>query len=258
MAAKRLYMAMVVMQMTIAGMAMTSKVAFNIGMNTFVFLFYRQALATLLWLPLSLIFVRRNATPLHFKRLLKIFFMSMIGLTINLDVYNMTIKFNSTIVATVATNALPILTFIIVVETLNTRRIPGMLKLFGVLLCLAGVLVIAFYKGPILISLNSNHPIMYGSAGNHHVIPNSKRTWIKGTFLMVMATVAWSSWILSQVGNSWEYIKEYRHVLIFQTLGTSFSTFQSFLITITFERCLATGWPTPNRHGHCCGPAGPG
>ncbi|KAM0947411.1 putative EamA domain-containing protein [Dioscorea sansibarensis] len=236
---KRPYMAMVVVQVILAGMALTSKAAFNHGMNTFIFLFYRQALSVLLLLPLSLIFGRKNAPPLPFKLLLKFFFWSLIGLTVNLNVYNVAIKFTSTTVATAATNAIPVLTFILAVllkmETLNPKRMPGILKLFGIAFCLAGVLVIAFYKGPEVVSMNSNHPIMHGIAGNHHVIPNSKRAWIKGTFLMVLATIAWSSWIVSQGF----LLNEYPHQLIFQTLCAIFSTVQSFLVAITFERHLS-------------------
>ncbi|KAH7663596.1 WAT1-related protein [Dioscorea alata] len=199
---KRPYMAMVVVQVIFAGMALTSKAAFNHGMNTFIFLFYRQAFSVLLLLPLSLLFGRKNATSLPFKLLLKIFFWSLIGLTVNLNVYNVAIKFTSTTVATAATNAIPVLTFILAVllkmETLNPKRMPGILKSLGIAFCLAGVLVIAFYKGPQVISMNSNHPTMHGSVANHHVISNSMRTWIKGTFLMVLATIAWSSWIVSQ------------------------------------------------------------
>ncbi|KAH7663598.1 WAT1-related protein [Dioscorea alata] len=236
---KRPYMAMVVVQVIFAGMALTSKAAFNHGMNTFIFLFYRQAFSVLLLLPLSLLFGRKNATSLPFKLLLKIFFWSLIGLTVNLNVYNVAIKFTSTTVATAATNAIPVLTFILAVllkmETLNPKRMPGILKSLGIAFCLAGVLVIAFYKGPQVISMNSNHPTMHGSVANHHVISNSMRTWIKGTFLMVLATIAWSSWIVSQGF----LLNEYPHQLIFQTLCAIFSTFQSFLVAIAFERHLS-------------------
>ncbi|KAM0947412.1 putative EamA domain-containing protein [Dioscorea sansibarensis] len=236
---KRPYIAMVVVQMIFAGMALTSKAAFNLGMNTFIFLFYRQALSVLLLLPLSLIFGRKNAPPLTFKLLLKIFLVSLIGVTINLDVYYVAIKLTSTTVATAATNAIPVLTFILAVllkmETLNPKRIPGILKLIGITFCLVGVLVIAFYKGPQLVSLNSYHPIIHASAGNHHLIPSTKKTWIKGTFLMVLAAIAWSFWIVSQGF----LLNEYPHQLIFQTLCAIFSTFQSFLIAIIFERHLS-------------------
>ncbi|KAH7663594.1 WAT1-related protein, partial [Dioscorea alata] len=245
---KRPYMAMVVAQMIVAGMALTSKAAFNFGMNTFIFVFYRQALSVLLLLPLSLIFCRKNAPTLTFKLVLKIFLVSLVGVTINLDVYYVAIKLTSTTVATAATNATPVLTFILAVllkyiklcenhrmETLNPKRIPGILKLCGIASCLIGVLVIAFYEGPQIISLNSYHPIIHASGGNHHLTPSSKKTWIKGTFLMVLSTVTWSFWIISRGF----LLNEYPHQLIFQTLSAIFSTFQSFFIAITFERHLS-------------------
>ena len=55
---KKPYVAMVIVQIIFSGMAIVSKAAFNGGMNTFVFVFYRQAIATALLLPLAIIFGR--------------------------------------------------------------------------------------------------------------------------------------------------------------------------------------------------------
>lgn len=51
---KKPYLAVILVQAIYAGMFLVSKAAFNGGMNNFVFVFYRQAAATLFLVPLAL------------------------------------------------------------------------------------------------------------------------------------------------------------------------------------------------------------
>jgi hypothetical protein len=52
------YVIAVIIQVIYTGMFIVSKAAFNQGMNTYVFIFYRQAAASLLLLPLSILLER--------------------------------------------------------------------------------------------------------------------------------------------------------------------------------------------------------
>jgi drug/metabolite transporter (DMT)-like permease len=87
-------------------------------------------------------------------------------------------------------------------EAIDLKRPSGKGKAAGITFCLAGVLVIALYAGSSLSPLNhSHHGVLL--AGHHgdrqapgHV---SKGLWITGTFLMLLACVAWSLWIVLQV-----------------------------------------------------------
>lgn len=47
------YAAVIGVQSIYAGMFLLSKVAFDLGMNTFIFVFYRQAAATLFLAPIA-------------------------------------------------------------------------------------------------------------------------------------------------------------------------------------------------------------
>lgn len=51
---QRPYLTVILIQAIYAGMFLLSKAAFNGGMNNFVFIFYRQAFATLFVAPISL------------------------------------------------------------------------------------------------------------------------------------------------------------------------------------------------------------
>lgn len=58
MESKRPYFAAIVSQIIFSGMSLLSKAAFASGMNTYVFLFYRQAFGSLFLLPLTIFFKR--------------------------------------------------------------------------------------------------------------------------------------------------------------------------------------------------------
>lgn len=81
-------------------------------------------------------------------------------------------------------------------EVVKLRSSSGIAKLTGVALCLAGVFVLAFYTGPALNPVNHHRAfaIAHASKGSP-----SRMTWIKGTFLMVLANVTWAVWIVLQV-----------------------------------------------------------
>lgn len=76
------YAAVIGVQSIYAGMFMLSKVAFDLGMNTFVFVFYRQAAATLFLAPLAYftewyqlyfaLFVLQNLRQISYREILMI------------------------------------------------------------------------------------------------------------------------------------------------------------------------------------------
>jgi hypothetical protein len=92
-------------------------------------------------------------------------------------------------------------------EEVKLRSVLGMMKLTGVALCLAGVLVIAFYNGELLSAVN-HHDAFSASAPTHAASSTATTktmtgaTWIKGTFIMVLATLAWSLCLVVQVSRT--------------------------------------------------------
>jgi len=58
MEAKKPYVIAIVVQLIYTGMFVVSKAAFDHGINTFVFIFYRTAAASLLLLPVAIILER--------------------------------------------------------------------------------------------------------------------------------------------------------------------------------------------------------
>uniref|UniRef100_A0A0E0JFF1 WAT1-related protein n=1 Tax=Oryza punctata TaxID=4537 RepID=A0A0E0JFF1_ORYPU len=109
--AKKPYVVVIIIQVIYTGLFVISKAAFNHGMNTFIFIFYRQAAASVLLLPLAIILERRNAPPMSIRLFAKLFLYALLGNTISFNLYNMGLKFTSSTVASAAASSVPVLTF---------------------------------------------------------------------------------------------------------------------------------------------------
>uniref|UniRef100_A0ACD5WGS3 Uncharacterized protein n=1 Tax=Avena sativa TaxID=4498 RepID=A0ACD5WGS3_AVESA len=214
-------------------MFVVSKAAFNQGMNTYVFIFYRQAAASLLLLPIAILLERKNARSLSFRLLLKLFLFALIGTTFSLNLYNVSLKFTSATVGSATSNSMPVVTFFIAIvlrmEVVKPRSPSGVAKLTGVALCLAGVLLIAFYVGPSLNPVNHHRVLSAADADGGDA---ARGTWIKGTFLMVLANVTWSLWIVLQAA----LLKEYPNKLLVTATQCVFSAVQCFVVAAVAER----------------------
>ncbi|XP_020969486.1 WAT1-related protein At5g64700 isoform X2 [Arachis ipaensis] len=181
------YLAVVLMQFIYSVMTLLTKAVFNQGMNSSVFIFYRQMLGTVILVPLAFIFERKSAVPLSFMTFLKIFMFSFIGM-----------------------------------EKVNIKTESGIAKIASVLLCIGGVVILALYKGPHLVS------------GHHHTQHLSSRgqKWILGSLLFFLAVITWSFWLVIQA----QFLKSYPSKLYFTSLQCMSSAIQSFLVAIAFER----------------------
>ncbi|VAH70626.1 unnamed protein product [Triticum turgidum subsp. durum] len=143
----------------------------------------------------------------------------------------MSLKRTSATVGSAATNSIPVATFLLALllrmESVKLRSRSGLAKLAGVTLCLAGVLIIAFYAGPSIRPLARN-PVF---AHKPHSVSTGSE-WIKGTFLLIVACATLSLWIVLQV----PLLKEYPNKLMATALQCLFGALQSFVVAVAFER----------------------
>lgn len=217
-------------------MFLLSKAALDGGMNNFVFVFYRQAAATIFLAPLAVFFERKKALPLSLVTFCKIFLLSLFGIVLSLDIYGIAIVYTSATLAAAITNCLPVITFFLAVllrmEVLELRTIAGVAKLAGILFCIAGAAILAFYKGPHLKFLGQHHLFGHPKLEDHLVHLPSNKAWIKGCFLFLISSTFWGLWLVLQA----PVMKSYPPKLLFTTLQCFLSSIQSFAIAIAFER----------------------
>ncbi|CAN6344964.1 unnamed protein product [Urochloa humidicola] len=234
MEAKKPYVIAVIIQLIYTGMFVVSKAAFDQGMNTYVFIFYRMVAASLLLLPIAIVLERKNVRSLSLVLLLKLFFYALIGNTFSLNLYNVSMKFTSATVASASSNSMPVIAFCLALllrmEVVKLRSLSGKAKVAGVVLCLAGVFVLAFYTGPALSPVNPHRAFAVAHAPTNNV--PSRLTWIKGTFFMVLANVTWALWIVLQSA----LLKEYPNKMLVTVTQCVFSTVQSFVVAVVAEK----------------------
>uniref|UniRef100_A0A5B7BQI2 WAT1-related protein n=1 Tax=Davidia involucrata TaxID=16924 RepID=A0A5B7BQI2_DAVIN len=233
---KKPYLAVILIQSIYAAMFLLSKAAFDVGMNTYVFVFYRQAAATVFLAPLAMFFEWKIAPPLSFVTFCKIFMLSLCGITLSLNFYGVGLIYTSASLAAAATNCLPVITFFLSVlfrmEMMRLRTIPGIAKVAGIAICMAGAATIALYRGPYM-KLSLHHHLF----GHHHSqehqlhVPHST-AWIKGCFLMLISNIFWGLWLVLQA----RVMKSYPTKLLFTTLQCFLSSIQSFVVAISLER----------------------
>ncbi|XP_008648659.1 WAT1-related protein At5g64700 isoform X4 [Zea mays] len=245
MEAKKPYLIAVVIQLIYAGMFVVSKAAFDHGVNTFVFIFYRMAAASLLLLPVAITLQRKNVRSMSMGLLLKLFFYALIGNTFSLNLYNVSMKWTSATVASASSNSMPVIAFCLALllrmEAVSLRSRSGVAKVAGVALCAAGVLVLAFYAGPALSPVTRRRAAFFAAAHHatdkHH--PASGGTaWVEGAFFMVLANVTWALWIVLQSA----LLKEYPNKMLVTVTQCVFSMTQSFVVAVVAERGDFSEW----------------
>ncbi|KFK24789.1 hypothetical protein AALP_AA8G025100 [Arabis alpina] len=222
-------MAMVLVQIFYAGMALLSKVAISQGTNPFVFVFYRQAFATIALSPFAFFLESAKSSPLSFVLLLKIFMISLFGLTLSLNLYYVAIDNTTATFAAATTNAIPSITFVLALlfrlETVTMKKSYGVAKVFGSMVGILGALVFAFVKGPSLINGHTRKSIPDGN------VPSTKDS-VKGSITMLAANTCWCLWIVLQG----KVLKEYPSKLRLVTLQCMFSCMQTAVWAVALNR----------------------
>lgn len=233
---KKPYLAVLLVQSIYGGMFMLSKAAFNGGMNNYVFVFYRQAAATLFLAPFAFYFEWKNRPTLSFVTFCKIFFLSLFGISLCLDIFGIGIVYASATLAAAISNCLPVVTFFLALllrmEVLKLRSVSGIAKIVGIIACIAGAITLALYKGPHFNVLCPHH--LFESHNSHGIVSHvpSSQTRIKGCFLLFVSNILWGLWLVLQG----RVLKDYPSKLLFITLQCFLSTIQLFAIAIGFER----------------------
>ncbi|CAH1454022.1 unnamed protein product [Lactuca virosa] len=239
------YIAMLLVQAIYAGMALLSKASISSGMNPFIFVVYRQAFATLSLAPFAYFFERKDVPQLSYTLIWKIFFSSLIGLTITLNMYYHGLNHTSATFAAASTNLIPAITFVIAlilrIERIYIKELHGSAKLIGSIGSVCGALVFAFVKGPSL-----NFMTWYTSGENSEVASTTNQfsstgEFIKGPLTILFANILWSCWSIMQA----PIMKEYPAKLSLITLQCFFSLIQATLWAGAMERNLSSwklGW----------------
>ncbi|OMP01021.1 Drug/metabolite transporter [Corchorus olitorius] len=209
------YLLMVFLQFGGAGMYIISMVTLNHGMNRYVLIVYRNAIAALVLAPFALLLER----PILDQGC------SYLGM-----------QFTSASFTSAIMNAVPSFTFVIALicrlETVKIKEVRGLAKVIGTLVTLSGALLMTLYKGPVIDLIWSRKASHSGSSGD-----SSDKHWIPGTLLILVGCVAWSCFYVLQSIT----IKKYPAEISLSSLICLAGAIQSLAIALVVEH-HPSGW----------------
>jgi drug/metabolite transporter (DMT)-like permease len=228
------HLSQIVYQVLFAGMYILSRIALIDGMNNFVFVTYRQVIATLAIAPFAFLLERKDRPPLTWPIFFQIFLLGT-GIAITQNCYIPGLYYTSSTFGSAAYNLIPVFTFPIAIflrlEKINIRSLRGQVKIAGALICVGGAMVMTLYKGPALKFLSP------GAKSDQNTY-NSKHNFMLGSILVFVSVAVWSSCIVFQA----PILKRYPAQLSLTALTSFIATVESALIAVICEYKKSNLW----------------
>ncbi|XVE85023.1 hypothetical protein DITRI_Ditri17bG0059300 [Diplodiscus trichospermus] len=213
------------------GLMIMGKAAMSHGMSNFIFVFYSNALASLILLPSSFLYHKSERPPLTFPILCWFFLLGLLGYLAQIFGYA-GIYSSSPTLATAMLNLIPGLTFILAVafrmEKLHLRSSSSQAKSLGTIVSIAGAFIATLYKGPSLL-MEPSH------SSSLRQLLSQQSNWVIGGLLLAADCVFASAWIIIQAS----VLKKFPAELIIVFYYCFFVTLQSGIVCLVMERDLS-------------------
>ncbi|KAK4860362.1 hypothetical protein QYF36_022100 [Acer negundo] len=236
------YALMVFLQFGAAGMYIISMETLNRGMNRYVLIVYRNAIAALVLAPFALLLERKTRPKMTLSVFLQIMTMGFLEPILDQGCGYLGMKYTSTSYTSAVMNAVPSITFVTALifrlERINIKKIHSQAKVIGTLVTFGGALLMTLYKGPVINFIGS-------STSNHHESSSdssdNQEHWVAGTLLILLGCVAWSCFYILQSIT----LKKYPAELSLSSLICASGTLQSAAVALAVEHhasAWAVGW----------------
>ncbi|KAI9082033.1 hypothetical protein K1719_027048 [Acacia pycnantha] len=229
------YIAMISLQFGYAGMNIITKVSLNRGMSHYVLVVYRHAFATAAIAPFALVLERKVRPRMTFLMFMQIFVLGLLGPVIDQNLYYAGLKFTSPTYSCAISNILPAMTFVMAVvcrmEKVYLRKVRCIAKVIGTVLTIAGAMLMTLYKGQAMDFFWSQY--MHRPKNYEPVNPSdsAEHDWVKGSILLIIATLAWASFFILQAVA----LRKYSAQLSLTALVCGMGTLQSIAVTFVME-----------------------
>ncbi|KAI5557166.1 hypothetical protein BDE02_18G085000 [Populus trichocarpa] len=217
-------LAMLGMQFSYAIVSLIIRAALIQGMSPRVFVVYRQAIATVVIAPLAHFSRKSGGTSMGLRSFSLVFSASLIGVTINQNVFAEGLYLASSSMASAMGNLVPAITFVMAfligLEKINIRSFRSIAKIVGTVICVSGAISMALLRGPKLL--------------NTTIFESGGEDWLLGCLLIFASTFCWSIWLILQVPVTASYPD---HLSLSAWL-CFLATLQSGILTLFLEKDL--------------------
>ncbi|XP_057800748.1 WAT1-related protein At1g43650-like isoform X1 [Salvia miltiorrhiza] len=190
----RVLLGMLVVQVIATGLQILSRVILSEGTFIFALMSYRNVVAAFAVAPFALYFERGALRKISFEAFLWLFMVALTGILMAMGLFYYGLRDTSATYATNFLNLIPAVTFVLStilrIEKLNVHTKAGKMKIAGAMLCFAGALTMALYKGESFnLSIYNQHKILVKTHQNN----------TRGTMLLIGSCLSYGCWFILQV-----------------------------------------------------------
>ncbi|XP_057862328.1 WAT1-related protein At1g21890-like isoform X4 [Cryptomeria japonica] len=111
----KLYVGQILVQAGLTGMYIIVRIAFDNGMNRFVYVAYRQAVATLVMAPIAYFLERNDRPPMTCTIFWQIFLIALSGISVSQNLFFIGLAYTSATFTAAIINVLPIVTSVMAI-----------------------------------------------------------------------------------------------------------------------------------------------
>jgi len=199
-------------QMTLAQLCYTlmyfiTEASFNRGLNPYVYVTYRHLLVAVLIWPFAYYHERGLRPKMTLKLFMEIFVLSLLGVSLTLNMYFASLKYTSPTFVTSMVNTISSMTFVIAIilrmEIVDAKSLRGLAKIAGTVVSFAGVTTMTLYKGAVIKSLWKSPIHIHSGGGSGGGVAHE--SWVKGSVLAVASCICWSIWYIMQASSLKKY-----------------------------------------------------
>eukprot|EP00253_Pinus_taeda_P034747 PITA_34747 len=228
--------AQLVAQMSYAGLNIITRVALGEGMNRFVFIAYKDAVATIAIAPFAY-FLERNKRPaMTFAIFWQTFVLALCGITVYQNLVYAGLMYTSAVFASAISNIVPVFIFVMAtasgMEKVDMSSKYGLAKIVGTIVCVGGAMIMTFYKGPVLFTTFYEGPVLFTTLNELRF-----NTWMLGALMLFVGCLFWSGWVTFQA----PVVRKYPAQLSLTAIMLFQGTVLSILVALVVER-KASAW----------------
>ncbi|KAJ4709437.1 WAT1-related protein [Melia azedarach] len=238
-------LAMFALQFTYSGVSLSTRAALLQGMSPRVFIVYRQAIATLVIAPIAYFSSGKSSYSMGLRSFCLIFLASLIGVTVNQNIFFEGLYLSSSSMASATGNLIPAITFVIAtvvgLEKVDIRSLRSIAKILGTVFCVGGAIAMALLRGPKLLNAEflQAKSFLFSSGGDN---------WFLGCLFLFASALCWSLWLILQVPVS----ASYPHHLSLSAWLCFFATIQSAILALFTDPDPASWNLSSNLELFCC------
>ncbi|MED6141011.1 hypothetical protein PIB30_099130 [Stylosanthes scabra] len=236
------YLLLVAVQFGSAGMFIFAMDAIHKGMSHYVFIVYRNAIASVTLAPFAFLLERKVRPKMSLRVFLEIMALAFFEIILDQCFALLGMKYTSASFLSAVMNSAPSITFVLAVilrmERMKIKEVACQAKVIGTAVTFGGTLVMAFYKGTAVTVVGATKAAHQAESVNS----SSGSHWAIGTCFLLIGCIGFSAFYILQAIT----LRKYPAEMSLATWVCFAGALQSSLVAVFAEHhhphAWAIGW----------------